>query len=361
MIGPYLPQYRGQQLMPYGNRRNLAIGTGGVIAAAAPYAYRQFISPAAKAFYSAAKKVYNFKNRTFTAKPTTYKKGFGRVSRKRPIPKKGLKNQVKELKRLAEADTGELIYRDRATDAVLCSVNGTAHSDFVLNSTSHLEGVLAQLRYYNPSVPGTLTTADGATGSFEKEFYFTTCYGNLTCRNNYQVPVDVSIYLVKVKNDTSIIPTTAFTDGLADVGSPTSTSPLVYLTDSPIFNDLWKITNTYKFKLSPGQQKSYSASTPKFMYDPSLTDVHGLVYQRKNKTMAFIVRVEGVIGHDTTADEQGCLAAGVDVMFDRTFKVKYQAGADIKYIHVVNSASTFTNGGVVSNKPVSDNQQYSVL
>lgn len=285
------------------------------------------------------------------------KRAPGRV--KKPTVKK-LAKAVHKLRIATESDQGVLTYRWRQTYRCLASVNSSSHTNVPVSLNGVLETILAQLRYYNPSVPGTLTQADGASGTFMKDFTFDKIYTSLICRNNYQVPAKVRVYLCKVKDDTSIEPTSAFSNGLADIGNPSSTSPLVYLTDSPQFTDLWKIENSEIAQLQPGEEMKMTYSIPTFQYDPSLVDSHNQAYQTRYHGCVIVVRVEGVLGHDTSVDQQGSLAAGVDIQLDRTFVVKYSAGADIEYLVVNDESDTFTNGGVTSQKPIPDNIAYSV-
>lgn len=274
---------------------------------------------------------------------------------------KTLKKQVKELKRVAESDMGTLLYRFIATGRVIAAVNSTAYFVSKYSTTSILESVLTELRYYNPSVPGTLTQADGTTGTFNKEFLFTKAYAKTHCVNNYQTPVEVFLYVVTPRGDTSIPPDTSVTNGLTDIGNPSSSSRMVYPTDSTQFTDLWKIVKSDRCILQPGQSRSinHSIDSP-FQYDPSFHDQHSFEYLQTNKNSSLLIRVQGVLGHDSVANEQGYLQGGIDFSTERVFEVKYAAGADIKYIHLNESLDTFTNIGVVSSKPVSDNISYSI-
>lgn len=271
-----------------------------------------------------------------------------------------VKKEIRKLKQIAEADRGTLIYRDRQVSALSSSVNQTGYNEHNCNGATVLETVLGQLRYYNPSAPSSLVTADGTTGTYSKDFVFDTMHFNLVARNNYQVPVECTIYYFRVKVDTNITPNTAFSNGLTDVSSAATTSPLTFVTDSDQVTTLWTIVKSKKRVLNPGTQMSLIHTEKSIKYDPSLHDSHNLEYNRKHRSIVSLVRVEGVIGHDTSAAERGFLQAGVDYYIDKKFVVNYQAGADIKWIHVNNSSSTFTNAGVVSSKPVSDNLSYSV-
>lgn len=267
---------------------------------------------------------------------------------------------IQKVRRLAESDMGTHTHRIRSTARLLSSVNSCNTRSDSLVSITNLEAALAQLRYYNPSDPGTLVQASGLTGTFQKEFNFTKVYARSVVRNNYQVPVKVSIYMCTPKDDTSITPLESYTNGLTDVGNPSASSALVFLTDSPQFSDLWRVVSSKSVELKPGRKVSVKFTGKPFQYDPSLIDNHAMEYQSKYDCCATFLRIEGIIGHDTAADEQGTIQAGVDVVNDIRFEIQYSAGADIRYITVSNGSDTFTNGGVVSSYPVADNIGYSV-
>lgn len=274
---------------------------------------------------------------------------------------KNLASQVRQLRRIAESDMGTHIHRIRNTTRIISAVNGIRMDSKILNSFTNIEAVIAELRYYNPSAPTTLLNASGATGSYQKEFFFKRVYCNVEARNNYQVPCKVTLYLIQSKDDTSIVGSSSITNGLTDVGSGlVYTDALLYPTDSPQFVDLYRIVKSVKAELKPADKLSISVDCGSFQYDPSLSDSHALEFQRRFKDMQVLVRLEGVIGHDSVADEQGILQGAVDVVYDTTYEVNYAAGADIKYITLDNNASSFTNGGLVSSHPVSDNIGYSL-
>lgn len=282
----------------------------------------------------------------------------------RAIPRqvKGLSNQVKELKRLAESDMGTHTHRQRIADNLVSSVNEQSNITLESVSSTRCEEVISELRYYDPASPGVLVQADGTTGSYQKEFYFKKMYSKILLRNNYQVPCNVSVYCCRPKADTNITPSSAYTNGLVDVGNPSASNPLMHLTDSVQFKDLWRIEKSKRILLEPGQYCSLSTISKPFQYDPSLFDSHVSNFMPQFQAQVWQVHVTGIMGHDTViTTEQGVLQAGVDIQVDTTFVLKYPAGADIKYFFVSDTSMTFSNVGVISNKPLADNQPYSVL
>jgi len=279
-------------------------------------------------------------------------------------PRKTLKAIARDVRQLKQEQEREIAihtakYRD--TGRVLSLANQCSYLSVSSSDAGSYETILSQLRYYDPSSPSTLVNADGTTGTYDKNFNFTKIYAKMNVRNNYQVPCKVTIFVVKPKQTTSISPITAYTNGLSDVGNPTSTSPLLHLTDSPQFNDLWKIESSVKKVLQPGEELSLIHTQKKpSIYDPSLTDSQTQTYQTKFYCRQFVIRVEGILGHDTSADEQGTMLAGVDYQQNRRWEVHYDAGIPLNYLTQVDLSDSFTNGGVCSQKPIPDNIAYSV-
>lgn len=359
------------RVVPYPTQGTLSSGrTTGAYSRALPYARAAYslvkaAAPIVRYGYSRYRNYVNTRQGVRRA-TRSYQTNRGRdmsgYTNKPSLPKKVAKisKKVTNLQKEMKSQRSELIYHDRSTGRCLSTVNTCNHvmsSDMQIND---LEAVLAQLRFFDSATPGTLVQADGASGTYNRDYHFKNIYSTTTVHNNYQVPAQVTVYVVCVKDDSSIAPLTAYTNGLADVGNPSSTSPMIHLTDSPQFNELWKICKTKKILLAPGQRASVSYSVKDIYYNPSITDSQTSSYQRKYKSYAFLIRVEGVYGHDTTNNEQGQLAAGVDYNTHFKYVVHYDAGGDLKYIYVGDSSSTFTNGGLVSSKPVADNIGYSV-
>lgn len=277
--------------------------------------------------------------------------------RRRPV-KKSTKKCVSELKKQVDADQGTHIYRVRDTGRVGPSTtNQTSTAEIVSCNGLQLETALTNLKYYDVSNPSVLLTAAGAAGTFSKKFLFKTIFSTLTCVNNYGVPCTVSVYVVSPKTDTSKTALECFTDGLADIGSPTATSPLVYFTDSDLFNDMYKIVKSESKYLQPGNKFSVSHSIKDLMYDPALRDFHTSTYQRGHGTHQYLVRITGPLGHDSTLNQQGILQCAVDYMLNRKFVIQYQAGADLRQIEIVDNSDTFTNIGYVNNRPDVGTQQ----
>lgn len=294
------------------------------------------------------------------AVPSTVIKTPKRIKKAKRTKKKSLKKTVREIQKEIKSEQANLIYRSCVTGRVLSSVNQSTVSSVNSVGCTELEAVLGQLRFFDSATPGTLIQASGATGTYMREYHFKNISSSIKLVNNYQVPVEVQMFVCSPKEDTSIPPATAFTNGLADVGNPSSTSRLVFVTDSSEFNHLWSIKLSKKARLEPGQSLNSIYSIKDCFYDPSVFDSHALEYQRKFKNYSIMIRVSGVLGHDTSLDQQGHLQAGIDYSIKTTYNVEYDAGIDLKFIVVNDLSDSFTNGGVVSEQPIADNIGYSV-
>lgn len=273
-----------------------------------------------------------------------------------------LKKSVATLKKEQEAETGLQDFREGHSLDVTCAVGNTTVTSVSIFGVSDLQACITSLKYFDPSTPGTLITVNGNTPTFQNEFYFKSvnCYVEAT--NNYQVPCYIDLYLMQPKSDTSVLPHTAYTNGLTDVGGPSSTSPMVRLYDSPQLRDLWMSkVRKENVLLLPGQSLKLTYKCGDFFYDNSLEDSHALEYQKRWEAVTFCVRIRGQMGHDTVLDQQGFLQAGVDIDYGFNAKITYPAGADIVNISLNEQRDTaFTNGGVCSVAPISDNVGYSL-
>lgn len=274
-----------------------------------------------------------------------------------------IKKQVSDLRHSENAGLALLTYRLRTATAGSCNDNEQVVITRQVNRINDYETVLGQLLYYNPSDPANLVTADGTTGTFQKQFLFKSISSTIICRNNYQTDADVIIYCAMPKQDTDQAPTTAWDNGIADDAGNTvaQTDFGILPTDFDTSRDLYNFKRMCSKRLSPGQSVKVNKSVHNIDYDPAYVDSHNLTYQKGLKNFGWIIIVKGTIGHDTAvAGEQGMMQAGVDVFQKTVYKVSYDAGVNMSYVYTDNTGfDTFTNGAVQSHQPVSDNKPYS--
>ncbi len=248
----------------------------------------------------------------------------------KPAQVSKIKRQIKEIKKTLDADNATHTTRTSVTGRVVSADSTVGYSQADAFTPALIEQSLIGLRYFDPSNPATLTDATGTTGTYLRQFGIHSMYAKLVVRNNYRVPAKVTIYTLKPKVDTGIAPQTAFTNGLADQNAPAGNSTMMFYTDSRQFNDLWIIEKSKSFELTPGHERTAVVSSKSFDYDPSVTDSHNLTYQRGFNTRVFVIRVEGVLTHDSTVTtEQGKAPAICDWSVETKIVVKYDAGINL--------------------------------
>lgn len=297
----------------------------------------------------------------------TQQKNGGRVTSRRKTykrkTKKPLTKQVKELSRMVKSDQAYHRFKVITSDEVGPNTTGTCvYKEYVCNTATKLQTAMANLRYYDPSTPGTLTTANASTGTYSREVHVKNVYAKLYLRNNYQSPCRMKVYLVMPKADTNIVPLTWYTNGITDqvISGGNATTPGLFLSDIDQFTGQWKMKCLKDVILDSGSELIVTHSTGPFDFDPSVYDSHALDYQTKWKAFSFIVRLEGVVAHDSSAAEYGTLVGSADTLMSVITDFVYDAGVNLNDIYISDTRATgFTNGGLITSKPVADNIGYS--
>lgn len=274
-----------------------------------------------------------------------------RPYRKRRYKKSSVKkltSKVSKLKKQVESNMSTYIKKERFYRDCLVANDGECNYTLKsFNYTTGLDAAIDAVKYFDPSVPGTLINVDMSVPTFQQQILFEKNYAKMLVRNNYSVPARVTLYLLHNKFDTSITPTTSISNSLTDMSNATITDSMVYPTDCHDFNDTWRIAKSKTDTLQVGGELSLSYASPSFKYDISLVDSHTSVYQKHFHACVLMVRVEGVPSHGQTSGVSQA-KAGVDVFFDMIHRVKYPGGADLKYLEIVNSPDAITGNDVVS-------------
>lgn len=293
----------------------------------------------------------------------TYKaKGYAKTSRRRGTSTlRALKSQVRTLTKKTNEGLSQLISRSLGAQKLQSGVNAQASAILDLCKIDSLEGVLANCKFYDPSNPGVLITADLSTGGYSRKVTFKSSHIRLDFRSSYQVPMEIRVYACTASDDTDQSPSTAWTNAVGDSSNLTSiTQPYTYPSDC-IGNTIWNYKLVKKCELKPGQHTTVTHSVGTFSYDPSVFDNHALSYQRHvGKGTTLMVVCNAVVAHDTTLDQQGLGAGAVDIQSRVRYVVEYNSGGPpIKYLFQYNGMdATFTNGAVTGNL-VTDNQGFS--
>lgn len=273
-----------------------------------------------------------------------YKKGGTKYLKKRQSTPKINKKRIKYLSKKMDNNEATILYRDRAvTRAITSTSNECVYVSRDACSKGLIENAITNLKFFDPADPANLQTVNYNTGTFQKQVLIKPS-SYICIRNNYAVPCLMQLYLCKIRSDTNNSPESAITAGFADVGALSVKDPLTQAKDSLILKDLWILKQKRKsIVLQPGQEIKAYHSEKEFSYDTSLVDTHNQQYVKIFKSFSWLVRVEGVVAHDPIENEQGTVQAGVDILVDRHFVVKYDAGVDLHEIQTLNGSATFTD------------------
>lgn len=299
--------------------------------------------------------------RASRSKKRNQKKIVSRAVKRNPVVK-GLTKQIFDLNRKVNVGKAKHTFKGFYSSTLFAAVAQANHGYYNLNTLSMIETAMANFRYYDPAVPGTLVTANASTGTYSRDVMVNSIYSKIECANNYQVPCNIKIYLCSVKGQTDNTPTALLAANDQVIGGSAVTNPHVFLSEIESIKDQWSIDCVVDKLLYPGQFCTAKHAVSKFQYDPAHSDGEAAVYQKKFKSFVWVIRIEGVLGHDTAvATEQTTLSAAIDIQYSSIMKFEYEAGVQLNDIYISeNRDTTFTNGGVVSSKPVSDNIGYSV-
>ncbi|AXH76770.1 MAG: putative capsid protein [Cressdnaviricota sp.] len=291
-------------------------------------------------------------------KPTRKRKKYKRRTKQGKKMNK-IKNAIHTLRQESDASLGTMTARYQGGQQILCAQNrqGVANSNPVTVST--LESVLGNLKWFDPSNPGTLITGSGVAGTYQRNILFKSITQSLLVRNNYQSDCNIRIYWCSCKDDTDQSPEVTWASGGPDGSNLSGTDELLqYPTDYNLFNDLWSSKVVLNTTLSPGQSATVSNTEKDIEYDPSTVDTHNLDFQKEYKSGSFLVVIRGTASHSSTGSSVGFSQAGVDIILKNRFVVKYNAGTNISFLYASNNTAAMTSP-VQSHQPTADNIAYS--
>lgn len=279
-----------------------------------------------------------------------------RKGTKRPTMKT-ITSQIRDLRVKAGKGQGKHTYKQSSSSQMTSAQGYCYHSVLGVNTLSFYESATDNLRFFNPSVPATLTTADPTAGTFSHDVHFDSIHSKIDVVNNYQVPVDMKIYLCKVKGQTGSTPIAIYDASDSVLGGVTeSTASLLYLTEVETVLQNWDVKCVSSKRLNAGQTASASYTVKDVKYDPSHADNISDAYQKTFKSFVWVVRIQGILGHDAVnyTTEIGLLNASVDIQLVNIAKITYDAGIELNDIFISEGRDTFTNVGTVGTKPVAD-------
>lgn len=274
------------------------------------------------------------------------------------ITQRVIKKKIRKICDFIQQQQAVHIHRRRDVARQTCAANTSCAKAYSYGGTvSYHEDAVKNLRFFNPAT-NTLVTADPSSGTYHRDIRMS-IYRKITVVNNYQSAVEVRVYKCFPKDATNITAETAFTDGLVDQNNPSNSSNLIYPSDSKLLYDLFHVKSARK-TLKAGQSMTLSVLTKEFRYQFDTVDTHALAYNKHFGGFQWLVRISGSLGHDNAIPtEAGIIPCGVDMMFDTTYTIKYDAGKDLKDYSVDDNSTSFTNSGIFSARPIVDNIGYS--
>lgn len=297
-------------------------------------------------------------NTRFRRRPA-FKKRRRTPSRKRALAPKVKRNTVKiaRVAKIVDSTIGTMTIRKRTENSGLSFWGQQEPLYMVGNSFLDCVSSVTDLQYYDPNSPSTLVTANGNTGSYQREFLFESVNSALKLFNNGQTLMDLRVYQCYPKADTSQQPQDTWKNGVIDqlvgtaLGSPHK-HPLSRPADSQQFKDLWRTENFKHLRLGPGQEYNASVHLGPFSFDTSTSGVHALTYQQALKGMVWMIVLTGEVQVDSTGVAIDNNSTEHLVLTEvRTTVIKYDAGVGLDMIKYVPDPSLSSLFGYESQKP----------
>lgn len=237
------------------------------------------------------------------------------------------------------------------------SKNVEYYESYVGGTILGIENAMANLRYFDPTTNDVIVK-NPAVGTYNRDINVS-IYRKLTFRNNYISPVHVQIYSCTPKESTAITPATARANGLAKQGAPPTDSVLLLPKFSEELRNLWVVKPCYDKILKAGENGWCDNYTKAFDYDISTNDVQTAAFQKRQGGHSWLIRISGVICHDSVqVNELGLGEGAIDCMIDVCFTFKYDSGKDLEDYSVNDISSLFTNTGRFSLKPAALQESY---
>lgn len=249
--------------------------------------------------------------------------------------------KLASVAKVVDATTGTKISRSFELSSLVSSVGESVMSQVSFVRTD-VRDMLEQIQFVDKAGDSSVRTFyDGNVGVYQREFYFPNgTSSKYILRNLNQHDVLLRLYIVEPKEATAITPVTAFTEGLDSVtgGVNPQAQPHVYLTDSPIFNDMYKIVKTKKTVLAPGHECTVRHTTAPYTYDPRLFDVLPTEMQVNPDwgSHFLVIQMMGRLVRNDDSTTQFAIGPGsIYIQHQFTSKLTYNAGADVVHLQLV--------------------------
>lgn len=290
------------------------------------------------------------------ANPMLYR--FGKERRRRRTIDNGMsfqdvKRKVVQLERAVESLDSELIIKERRYNTISVVRNRVNYNRIDVNTKSMLDNYFTDIPFWDKGTD-TLVSANVIAGTVDNTFKYQT-YSECILMNNWNIPYTVRIYCLVPNEDSSITPTQALTNGYTDqvysntTGGTNNETPLMYPTDYKQFVRLWKVIETQKAYLRPGERMKCVHATGWKQYNRAILNNHTDSYQDVLGAHSFMVRIEGPYSHEVQVGPPVVVnlamatQAGTVLMAVKTkTQIKYDGEADFKVYKIIDQYSAQT-------------------
>lgn len=298
------------------------------------------VAQTAKKIYRAAKKA------------KTIQKAVKKVAKTESKTSK-MEKRLRAVEKCCASSKALFVKKYSVAGTTSCAVNKSATTQLTSFSLSDVESFLSSVPVFDQQAV-TYSNVD-FTSQTSQTFYHIKGYSKVTYVNNNAGPVRVNLYLLRPKVDSSLTPTNRFSAGVTDQGGAVDDLNAYIMEYEHVKEGFANLSHKVKV-LQPGQSISMSHSSV-ISYDPSEVDNHNLSYTKALGTVFHVLRLEGVIGHDsTTTSIIGTCGGAVDYLHEQRYELSYDGGGDFKkfaYSDNLGAVST----GIHGSKPIAGNQQ----
>ena len=259
-----------------------------------------------------------------------------------------LKKKVRSLNTRVEALNGEMIYRAMGYTLIESAQNNCSLFQNYVGDKAFVQDSLAELRYYDPQNPSALVNTTFLAGAYSKTITIMSMGLKIRMKANYRVGFRYEAWLVKPRvagADNAGTDWATWSQDAVYGQANAEINPNCYPTDIRALMLAWNFKLLKRGEIQPGKSLSLSYYDNKpWTFNDSYIEDAALEFQRNLHCAGILVRLTGPIAHDTTTSSllgRSRIAAVCECTAH--IKMKYDAGADIKYVVINDTPSTFTD------------------
>lgn len=213
----------------------------------------------------------------------------------KPSEVKRMKASIKRLEKASCCDLSTARYYTNTTPVNNVSAIGeTGYTQIDNFAIGEVEDMVSALRFFDPSAPATLVTANTTLGNYNRDISIKGMESTLVLSTELTFPVEVEVYCCHPKAPLMSSPYDSVTSGLTAQGCSVHTSPLVYPQMSDTFRENWRVSKVVKKTLLPGTVLEVTISDKKeFSFNTQSIISGGDHSQPRIHTSWFLIRYVG--------------------------------------------------------------------